>query len=195
MGRFMGQSVRFLQKHPEQMLLWRLRAVIAIAANQPMDGYEAGQRLLAAGAADSNDPAVQQLLGQLRNKGWLDEKEAAKQTKYGWILGIWSMHYTGADKRGNPVFLGDVCQEFIMPGSVIEGYGITNCGGARDAQANFRGTILDSGEISWERLWGSVWKPMTFELSNDHRNMKLVFTELYPNIRKEATLTALYTKQ
>lgn len=58
------------------MLLWRLRAAIAIAANQPMDGYEAGQRLLAAGGADSNDPALQQLLGQLRNKGWLDRQEA-----------------------------------------------------------------------------------------------------------------------
>jgi hypothetical protein len=76
MGRFMGQSVRFLQKHPEQMLLWRLRAVIAIAANRPMDGYEAGQRLLDAGAADSNDPAMQKLLAQLRNKGWLDRRGA-----------------------------------------------------------------------------------------------------------------------
>lgn len=76
MGQFMGQSIRFLQKHPDQMLLWQLRAAIAIAANQPKDGYEAGQRLLAAGAADSNDPAVQQLLGQLKNKGWLDRSTA-----------------------------------------------------------------------------------------------------------------------
>lgn len=76
MGQFMGQSIRFLQKHPDQMLLWQLRAAIAIAANQPIDGYEAGQRLLAAGDADSNNPAIQQLLGQLKNKGWLDRNTA-----------------------------------------------------------------------------------------------------------------------
>jgi tetratricopeptide (TPR) repeat protein len=77
MGRFMGQSIGFLQKHPNQMLIWRLRAAIAIAASQPLEGYEAGRKLLAAGSADSNDPAVQQLLAQLKNKGWLDQDGAA----------------------------------------------------------------------------------------------------------------------
>ena len=67
--QFMDQSNVFLRKHPDQMLLWQLRAASAISLNDPMAGYDAGQELLAAGAADSNDPALQQLLGQLKNKG------------------------------------------------------------------------------------------------------------------------------
>lgn len=74
--QFMSQSQAFLQKHPKQLLLWQLRAACAIAFNQPLDGYEAGQKLLAAGGADSNDPNLQRILGQLRNKGWLNLEEA-----------------------------------------------------------------------------------------------------------------------
>jgi hypothetical protein len=79
--QFMDQSSAFLDKHPEQTMLWQLRAASAISLNDPMAGYEAGQKLLAAGAADSTDPAVQQLLVQLRNKGWLDKQEATAQTR------------------------------------------------------------------------------------------------------------------
>ncbi|HEX8926171.1 MAG TPA: hypothetical protein VF786_10290 [Terriglobales bacterium] len=74
--QFMTQSESFLQKHPKQLLLWQLRAACAIAFNQPLAGYEAGQKLLAAGGADSNDPNVQRILGQLRNKGWLNLQDA-----------------------------------------------------------------------------------------------------------------------
>lgn len=74
--QFMDQSNVFLQKHPDQLLLWQLRAASAISLNDPMAGYEAGQKLLALGAADSNDPNLQVLLGQLKNKGWLDRKGA-----------------------------------------------------------------------------------------------------------------------
>ena len=70
--QFMEQSDVFLQKHPDQMLLWQFRAQLAISLNEPMEGYKAGQKLLAAGAADSTDPNLQQLLGELKNKGWLD---------------------------------------------------------------------------------------------------------------------------
>jgi hypothetical protein len=76
--QFMGQSSMFLQKHPNEMLLWQLRAASAISLNDdPMAGYEAGQKLL---AADSTDPNVRRLLAQLKNKGWLD-KEAAEKAK------------------------------------------------------------------------------------------------------------------
>ena len=51
--QFMDQSDLFLQKHPEQVLLWQLRAASAISLNHPLPGYEAGQQLLAMGAADS----------------------------------------------------------------------------------------------------------------------------------------------
>ncbi len=74
--QFMDQSDVFLQKHPDQLLLWQLRAASAISLNEPMAGYEAGQKLLTLGAADSNDPNLQVLLGQLKNKGWLDRRGA-----------------------------------------------------------------------------------------------------------------------
>jgi hypothetical protein len=56
--QFADQSSAFLQKHPDQVLLWQFRVVSAIGLNEPMEGYEAGQKLLAMGAADSNDPSL-----------------------------------------------------------------------------------------------------------------------------------------
>jgi hypothetical protein len=76
LDQFMEQSSVFLRQHPNQLLLWQLRAVSAITLDQPMIGYEAGQKLLAAGAAESNDSSLLSLLGQLKNKGWLDRQQA-----------------------------------------------------------------------------------------------------------------------
>jgi len=76
LDQFMDQSSAFLQQHPEQMLLWQLRAASAISLDQPMAGYEAGQKLMAGGAAESNDSGLLNLLGQLKNKGWLDKQQA-----------------------------------------------------------------------------------------------------------------------
>src|ERR1700739_289227 len=94
---FMDQSHLFLKRHPEQMLLWQLRAQIAVSEDEVLAGYEAGQKLLAAGAADSNDAALQNLMGQLKNKGWFESEAAlvAKKqeeitNKYGWMLGNWT---------------------------------------------------------------------------------------------------------
>lgn len=78
LNQFLDQSTPFLQKHPHELLLWQLRAASAISLNEPMVGYEAGQQLLAMGAADSNDPNLQSLLGQLKNKNWLDLQGAEK---------------------------------------------------------------------------------------------------------------------
>ena len=74
--QFMEGSGKFLQKHPNEMLLWQLRAASAISLNAPRAGYQAGQKLLEAGAADSNDPNLQRLIAQLKNKGWLDKQQA-----------------------------------------------------------------------------------------------------------------------
>jgi hypothetical protein len=74
--QFMDQSNSFLQKHPDPILLWQLRAASAISLNEPMAGYQAGENLLGAGAANSNDANLQRLLGQLKNKGWLDKQNA-----------------------------------------------------------------------------------------------------------------------
>jgi hypothetical protein len=73
--QFMEQSAEFLKRHPEQMLLWQLRAAAAIGMSQPMDGFEAGQKLLAAGAMDSNDSGLQQLLAKLKLMGWMDSEK------------------------------------------------------------------------------------------------------------------------
>jgi hypothetical protein len=75
--QFMDQSAPFLQKHPDQILLWQLRAASAISLNDFVAGYDAGQKLLAAGVADSTDPGSRRLLAQLKNKGWLDKKALA----------------------------------------------------------------------------------------------------------------------
>jgi hypothetical protein len=72
--QFLDQSSPFLQKHPNEMLLWQLRAASAISLDEPMAGYDAGQKLLAMGA-DSNDSNLLQLLVQLKNKGWLDKEK------------------------------------------------------------------------------------------------------------------------
>jgi hypothetical protein len=144
--QFMEQSAPFLQKHPEQMLLWQLRAASAMSLNEPMAGYEAGEKLLAAGAADSIDPAMQQLLGQLRNKGWLDKQSAekhAKYDKYDWILGTW-----GVSAKWIDTYARDR-EQFVTSDSGIEGYLIGE-NGVKNAQPDFKVTFLDSGELKWE---------------------------------------------
>ena len=74
--QFMDQSNSFLEKHPDQILLWQLRAASAISLDEPMAGYKAGEKLIEAGATNSNEANLQRLLGQLRNKGWLDKQKA-----------------------------------------------------------------------------------------------------------------------
>jgi hypothetical protein len=161
--QFMDQSSPFLQKHPNEMLLWQLRAESAISLNDPMPGYEAGQKLLAAGAADSNDSNLQRLLAQLKNKGWLDRQTAEKHAKYDWILGTWSVSWSvewpGTGRKWKWVNLSDDSQkgngldeQFSMTGSVIQGYNVSETG-VRNAEPDMRGTILDSDEIRWERLY------------------------------------------
>jgi hypothetical protein len=79
--QFMEQSHGFLDKHSDQMLIWRLRAASALSLNEPMEGYEAGQKLLAAGPAVSADSSVLQLLAQLKNRGWLDQQTVIEQQR------------------------------------------------------------------------------------------------------------------
>jgi hypothetical protein len=96
--QFMTDSRLFLQKHPNEIMLWHLRAASAIILDDPIAGYEAGQRLL---ATASNDANVRRLLAQLKNKGWL-EKEAG-QHRY--ILVTFVDDTAGTDKAPS---VGDV---------------------------------------------------------------------------------------
>jgi len=159
--QFMDQSSSFLQKHPDQTLLWQLRGTSAMVLNDPIAGYEAGEKLLAMGAADSNDSNLQRLLAQLKNKGWLNKESAEKHANYDWIVGTWSVSWSVSwHARGVwPANFGAVNQggagldeEFSIAGTVIEGYEI-NSDGLRSSGPNIRGTILDSGQIRWERSY------------------------------------------
>jgi hypothetical protein len=152
--QFMGQSSLFLQKHPNVMMLWELRAASAISLNDPLAGYEAGQRLLAMGAADSNDSNGQRLLAQLKNKGWLDMEAAAKQAEHlqksEWILGTWTLHYSGiaASKRESP---------------------------------NVRVTFPDSGEMHFDSV-SATRIVQSFEVTDHNRTMTVVF--IIPDSKK-----------
>lgn len=146
--QFMSQSSVFLQKHPNQTLLWQLRAQLAISLNEPMEGYEAGQRLLAAGAADSNDVNEQRLLAQLKNKGWLDKKDVAtkeQEKQFAWLLGTWNVSWKW--------WWGDVNardrEQFVVTDSGIEGY-VLGGDGVRNKEPDFKAKVLESGELKWE---------------------------------------------
>jgi len=149
--QFMDDSSAFLQKHPEQTLFWQLRATSALSLDDIAAGFEAGQKLLAVGAADSNDPNLQQLMAQLKNKGWLDkdaakaqQKQKSDEMKIGWLLGTWSVTRTalGESRAGES-------EEFIRSGSFIYGYEIAS-DGVRIDHSDIRCTVPDSGEIEWE---------------------------------------------
>ena len=146
--QFMGQSNAFLQKHPDQILLWQLRAASAISLNDPMAGYKAGQKLIAAGAADSNDPNLEQLLAQLKNQGWLDKQEAEKAAKqaqyeqYDWILGEVQFGGSVTDMQGGvrEASSGGARISFVKSGSMFEGLWA--------GKPFLEFAVLDSGAIS-----------------------------------------------
>jgi hypothetical protein len=191
--QFMDRSNTILQKYPDETLLWQLRAASALSLDDLMAGYEAGQKLLAAGAADSNDPNLQQLLSRLNLKGWLDKKVAVEITKYGWILGNWKLSLS-VDERRNAFGGQGENEDFSISASVIEGHSMND--GVKSAEPDLRGTILDSGEIRWERYlspsgggsyilnankeakalyYPSGWQPViSWEFGNDKRTMKMV---------------------
>ncbi len=147
--RFMNMSSPFLLKHPNEMLLWLLRAESALSLDDLRAGYEAGQRLLAAGAASSSDANLQRLLAQLNLKGWLDHKNVKlieQEERFEWLLGTWNVYwmwsrYGGINSRDQELF--------VVSESGVEGYVIGD-DGTKSAEPDFRGTILDSGEIKWE---------------------------------------------
>jgi hypothetical protein len=137
--QFMDESGTFLQKYPDQMLLWEFRVAAALILDDPDAGYEAGQKLLAAGAADSNDPNLQQLIAKLKIKGWLDKQEVQRakniiefNKEFGWVFGTWKVvsYWNG--------------QEFYSWQEVFTTNLLTS---------DMRGTIHDSGQISWERYY------------------------------------------
>ena len=216
LGQFMGRSSAFLQKHSDQMLLWQLRAASAISLNDAMAGYEAGQRLIAAGAVDSNDPALQRLLAQLNSRGWLDKQKAENDNKFGGVLGTWKVSCSAdgtPDNDGNK-------EVFVKSDSGnIEGYFLFQSVGHKEPKPNMRGTVGVSGEISWElylhtistkngknldpqdpggryfehnsidgkALYPSGWQPpIDYVISPDKRGMTMKWPLQTANVKKNA---------
>ena len=189
--RFMDQSSLFLQKHPSELLLWQLRAASAMSLNDPTTGYEAGQKLLAAGAEDSNDPNLRRLLAQLKNKGWLDEQgvEEAKQKieegkKYDWLIGTWTGTASWFSKATWDYGKrhSDQRVEFIRSGSSVEGYSYNVSTGIRDSAPSFKYTTFTIEGMNLPTNWrinGKVpnpeWQPITsFAVSNNRRTITIV---------------------
>jgi hypothetical protein len=77
--QFMDKSSPFLQKYPDEMLLWQLRAAGAITLDDALAGYEAGQKLLAAGGGENDNANLGRLLAQLNLKGWMDKQFLEKR--------------------------------------------------------------------------------------------------------------------
>lgn len=153
--RFMAQSDVFLQKHPTEMLLWQLRATSAMSLNSPLAGYEAGMKLVSMGAADSNDPNLQALLGALKNRGWLDQQSMQAQqheqdvlAKFSWLAGTWKVSWSWDIKRTFEGVHDRGTEVFVVSGSSIEGYEITSSG-ARGASPDFRVQLSDQ-QLNWE---------------------------------------------
>ncbi len=155
--QFMNESSAFLQKYPDQMLLWKIRAASALSLNDPNAGYEAGQKLLALGAADSDDPNLQQLISKLKIKGWLDQQgvEDAKQNieegrKYDWLIGTWAGTVSWFSKA--PFDYGqrqnNVKVEFIKSSSGVAGYSFNMNTGVRNNTPSYQYTALNSDETN-----------------------------------------------
>jgi hypothetical protein len=185
--QFMDQSGLFLQKHPDDMLLWQLRAASAISLNEPMEGYTAGQKLITAGAVDSNDPNLQRLLAQLKNKGWLDKQgvEQSKQKieedkKYGWLLGNWNVAFSYFSKATFDYGMkqGSNQVEFSKSGSSVEGY--VTAGGRKFQKPAYKYTVRNSDEVTLSTNWEVSpnpprWEPITsISFGSDMKTMTII---------------------
>lgn len=178
--KFMSESRPFVDQHPDQILIWQLRAASALSLNEPIEGYEAGQELLSAGAANSNDPNLQHLMAQLNLQGWLDHKKAEireQEKGFAWLVGTWTSTW---DWWWGEVHGRDQ-EQFVVTDAGIDGY-LIGGDGVRNPEPDFRGKMLDSGEIQWEcymppadtggmfvfrRVGGSVFTKVTIGRRSD----------------------------
>ena len=81
MEDFLVKSDPFVHAHPDQLAIWQLRVAVSISLNQPVIGNQAGRKMLDLGAADSGDPAAQEVLARLKLMGWLDDDKVAQLQK------------------------------------------------------------------------------------------------------------------
>jgi hypothetical protein len=73
LAEYLEKSAAFVAKHPDYLKAWQFRAVAALELDKAQQGLEAGLKLKALGALDSEDPAMMKLMANLNRKQWLDE--------------------------------------------------------------------------------------------------------------------------
>ena len=164
--QFMTDSAAFLQRHPDQMLLWQLRAAAAISLNDPTQGYEAGQKLIVGGAADSNDPSLQRLLGQLKNKGWLDKKGAEEAQHLAQarelaerFRGVWYWWVAAKDAKEASMKAGITGAEIAKRGSLPLYWADVRGADGRGTEFEIGndGTVIVSSRTSYAACEGNVY--------------------------------------
>jgi len=69
----------FAEASGSKCWLWQLRAVSSHQFEYSAGGFRGRAKTLAAGAADSNDPKLQQLLAKLKLLGWMDKPASRKR--------------------------------------------------------------------------------------------------------------------
>ncbi len=79
MEEFLAKSKPFVAKFPDQTNIWLMRAAAAMELNDVDSGWQAGQKLKAMGALDSDDAQTRKIMMSLNRKEWLgDNFEKAK---------------------------------------------------------------------------------------------------------------------
>ncbi|HLK04894.1 MAG TPA: hypothetical protein VKT53_10690 [Candidatus Acidoferrum sp.] len=204
--QLLNQSGTFIQRHSEQTLIWQLRAAAAISLNDPEEGYNAGQKLLAAGAADTNDPNLLRLMAQLKNKNWLDPQGVAaakakieEERKFGWLVGTWtginSWFQKAAFDYGRRQSNRKI--EFVRSGSVVLGYIVNEKTNMRYSAPVLQCAIPESGKpdaSAWSYNLGTPikWQPVqSFSMDNSsntivvdikYQQTKFVFNKLTDSV-------------
>ena len=102
LNEVLRRSQSFVEAHPEQTTVWLMRASAGLALDRPREGWEAGQKLLAQGALDSQDTQTRQVMAQLNRRKWLEtaapsSNRAAPGQKYENSLGMKFVPVPGTD--------------------------------------------------------------------------------------------------
>jgi hypothetical protein len=76
---YLEKSGDFAAAHPEQTNIWVMRAFAAVDVDEPKLGWEAGKKLQALGADNSENPKMRRVMASLDRKGWLGATPPADQ--------------------------------------------------------------------------------------------------------------------
>jgi len=77
LGEVLKRSAGFVEKHPDYLPVWLLRARLALELNQRKAGVEAGRKLKELGALTATEPNLLATMAELNARDWLSEKAAA----------------------------------------------------------------------------------------------------------------------